>query len=201
MRKAPPEVQELWAIRIGDAIPRALFFFGGTHQSLLTLCLENAQMSCREAQNHNLLWRKALSGGIGNAALLSDEKVLLVDNLSTGSFDIYEIPSQTLLRSFQPASTRRYVKQCTFLESARTAVCGSTNNEVRVMDVMNGECLQLLKTATKDDMMQVIAVSTAHANRHLIAGGSGSTPTVYLWEKLKEIEWGKEFIESHNFSI
>ncbi|KAF8873679.1 hypothetical protein CPB84DRAFT_1853936 [Gymnopilus junonius] len=158
------KVQELWAIRIGDAIPRALFFFGGAHQSLLTLCLENAQMSCREAQNHNLLWRKALSGGIGNAALSSDEKVLLVDNLST-------------------ASTRRYVKQCTFLESARTAVCGSTNNEVRVMDVTNGECLQLLKTATKDDMMQVVAVSTAHANRHLIAGGSGSTPTVYLWEK------------------
>lgn len=35
-----------------------------------------------------------------------------------------------------------------------------------------------------DDMLQVVAVSTVQSTRHLLAGGSGSTPVIYLWEKV-----------------
>lgn len=34
-----------------------------------------------------------------------------------------------------------------------------------------------------EDMLQVITVSTSQPGRHLIAGGSGTTPAIYLWEK------------------
>lgn len=69
------------------------------------------------------------------------------------------------------------------------------------MNVVDGECLQVLKTVKGmsllcflvlyvlnclclDDMLQTVAVTTAETHRHLIAGGSGTTPVIYLWEKL-----------------
>ncbi|KAF8238334.1 hypothetical protein L208DRAFT_1375255 [Tricholoma matsutake] len=39
-------------------------FFGGANQSLLTLGLETGEMSCRDAQNSNILWTKTLAGGV-----------------------------------------------------------------------------------------------------------------------------------------
>ncbi|KAF8223748.1 hypothetical protein L208DRAFT_1381361 [Tricholoma matsutake] len=54
----------VWTASIGNVIPRGLAFFGGANQSLLTLGLEMGEMSCRDAQNSNVLWTKTLAGGV-----------------------------------------------------------------------------------------------------------------------------------------
>lgn len=117
---------------------------------------------CREAQNSNVLWKRTLAGGMwvenfysgdnsqnvfecsGNAALSSDETTLIIDNLSTAVFDIYNLPASDPSRSLSLAPTRRFTKQCTFVDGAKIAVCGSDSNNVHVMDVTTGKCLQTL---------------------------------------------------------
>ena len=80
----------------------------------------------------------------GNAALSSDETTLIIDNLSTTVFEIYHFPANDPSRSLSLAPMRRFTKQCTFVDGAKTAVCGSDSNNVHVMDVTTGECLQTL---------------------------------------------------------
>lgn len=80
----------------------------------------------------------------GNAALSPDETTLLVDNLSTGTFDLYRFPSSIPALSFPLTLTQRFAKQCTFSEGGKVAICGSDCGMVYVMDVGTGICLQSL---------------------------------------------------------
>jgi hypothetical protein len=80
----------------------------------------------------------------GNAVLSSDETTLIVDNLSTTIFDVYNFPANDPSRSLPLAPTRRFTKQCAFIDGTKTVVCGSDSNNVHIMDVTTGECLQTL---------------------------------------------------------
>lgn len=70
--------------------------------------------------------------------------MLLVDNLSTGQFEIYRFPASIPSASFVTKSKRSFTKQCTFSEGAKVAVCGSDNGVVEVVDVVNSKVLQSL---------------------------------------------------------
>ena len=81
----------------------------------------------------------------GNAALVSDQSTLMIDNLSNQCFDIYTIPSCS--RKTAPlvfSSTLRFPKQCTFSDGAQVSVCGSTTNKIYVVDVISSDIIQTL---------------------------------------------------------
>jgi hypothetical protein len=80
----------------------------------------------------------------GNAALSPDETTLLVDNLTTGTFDLYRFPASISTSSFPLTSTRRFAKQCVFSEGGKIAICGSDCGRVQVVDVVTGKLLQSL---------------------------------------------------------
>jgi DNA-binding beta-propeller fold protein YncE len=80
----------------------------------------------------------------GHAVLSPDETTLVVDNLTTGTFDAYRFPASTPSISFSLTSTRRFTKQCVFGEGGKVAVCGSDNGRVHVVDVASGESIQSL---------------------------------------------------------
>ena len=126
--------------------------------------------------------------------------MLLVDNLTTGQFEVYQFPASTPSTSFVTRSTRRFTKQCTFSEGVKVAVCGSDNGVVEVVDVVTGEVLQSLHPNSgqstcfqlsrhspcykEHNLIQTVAANTANNKRYLIAGGSTSmVPHIYIWEK------------------
>lgn len=82
----------------------------------------------------------------GNAVLSPDETMLLVDNLTTGAFDIYQFPASTPSTTFSLSSTRRFTKQGLFAEDAKIAVCGSDHGRVQIVEVASGQCLQSLRS-------------------------------------------------------
>ncbi|KAF8867894.1 WD40-repeat-containing domain protein [Infundibulicybe gibba] len=177
-------VTELWSTNLENAIPRGVHFFGGANQNLLIHGLETGEMSCRDAQSSNIMWNKTLTGGIGNATLSPDETLLLVDNLTTGMFDMYHFPASTPSITFPLTSTRHFIKQCVFAEGAKFAVCGSNSGRVHVVDVATGEPTQSLGTDQERGMIQIVAATTVNENTHIIAGGSTSkSPVIYIWHK------------------
>lgn len=71
--------------------------------------------------------------------------MLLVNNLTTGAFDLYEFPATSPSRSFSVAAKSMIVKQSLFAERATVAVCGSDNGRVYIFDISTGKCLQILR--------------------------------------------------------
>jgi hypothetical protein len=72
--------------------------------------------------------------------------MLLVDNLSTGTFNIYYFPATIPSSSFSARSTRCFAKQGVFAEGGKVAICGSDQGWVNVVDVMTSERLQCLRS-------------------------------------------------------
>ncbi|KAF8874087.1 WD40-repeat-containing domain protein [Infundibulicybe gibba] len=174
----------IWSAIMNDAIPRGLVFFGGGNQNLAIHGLETGEMTCRDAQTANVLWTKTLACGIGNAVLSPDETTLVVDNLTSGLFDVYHFPDNTPIMSLSMKPTRRFAKQCAFGESMKVVVCGSDNGNVQVVDLGTGSRLQSLQSARDHTFMIQAVATTTTDRRHLIASGSASTtPVIYLWEK------------------
>ncbi|KAF8059013.1 WD40-repeat-containing domain protein [Lyophyllum atratum] len=173
----------LWTTSMEGAIPRGLNFFGGDNQYLLSLGLETGEMICRDAQTSNIQWRKNLLGGVGHAALSPDETTLLVDNITTGVFDLYKFPSSTPSNSLPFSSTRRFTKQCTFSEAGKVSVCGSDHGTVYLNDVATGESLQALRNTGAFDLMQVVAAAPLNDGHLIAAGTSAVAGRVYIWEK------------------
>ncbi|KAG6915608.1 hypothetical protein DXG01_010723 [Tephrocybe rancida] len=155
----------VWSSTVeGGAIPQSLVFFGGANQSLLCLALE--------------------TGEIGNAALSKSGGQLLIDNLSTGAFDVYKFPSSTPASSFDMVSPRRFVKQCQFSEEDHIAVCGSDHGKVYVVNPNDGATTQVLDSAATHDLIQAITVASEEDGHHYIAAGTSSmTPSIFVWEK------------------
>uniref|UniRef100_A0A8H8CE81 Uncharacterized protein n=1 Tax=Psilocybe cubensis TaxID=181762 RepID=A0A8H8CE81_PSICU len=172
----------LWADNIGKVITSGLFFFGGSNQSLLTIGLETSEMKCLDASKRGPpLWTKHLIGGIGSASLSSDETLLLVDNLATGNFDVYQIADNSPLRSLPIGSTRRFSKQCAFFEGSKIAVCGSDTNKVFIVDVANNYVVQTLTTCRGTYMTQTVCVTPSSSRNVFVAAACRGY--VYIWEK------------------
>ncbi|KAF8074880.1 WD40-repeat-containing domain protein [Lyophyllum atratum] len=178
------QLTRIWTAEVAQGIPRGVTFFGEGKENLLIHALETGQMSCRDAQTSEVRWAKTLPGGIGNAVLSPDEKTLLVDNLSTGCFDIYRFPASTPLTSFAPKSTRHFTKQCAFGEDGRIGICGSDNGTVHIVDIVTGESMESLKLRTDFHLIQTVAAATTGGAVHFVAGGSSDAmPAIYLWKK------------------
>ncbi|KAF5327383.1 hypothetical protein D9619_003899 [Psilocybe cf. subviscida] len=183
----------LWTASFNDSIPAGIFFYGSQRESLLTLGLNTSELCSRDAKTGSTLWTTKLRGGIGGSALANDDTTLLVNNLSTGNFDLYHIPDETPLRSLPVLSIRRFTKQCSFLEgSTRLALCGGDTNTMSVIDLSRDEIIASLQTGTGLEMTQTVAVSPTTAPRVLLAGTSGGS--IFVWEKIRVKE--PSFIQS-----
>ncbi|KAF8057798.1 WD40-repeat-containing domain protein [Lyophyllum atratum] len=174
----------LWSRTVDHGIPLGLQFFGDANQFLLSHVLETGHMIARDAQTAHIQWEKPLAGGIGYAMLSHDERALLVDNLTSGTFDVYQFPASTPSHSLPFSSTRHIIKQCSFAQAGKIAVCGSDNGKIYVADMATGECIQTIPAATASEAVQTIATTTVGDGRHLIAGGTTSVAgKVCIWEK------------------
>lgn len=131
----------------------------------VNLLISSYDRSCRNAQNSKILWIKTLAGGryvtyappphnfplstlplsSGSAALSPDEKTLVVDNLTTRTFDFYTFPSSTPSSSFSLNSIRRFAKQCIFAEGGTIAIVGSDRGLVHMVDIATNKCLDPLR--------------------------------------------------------
>lgn len=95
----------------------------------------------------------------GNAALSPDEAILLVDNLSTGTFDLYRFPATVPSTSFPLMSTRCITKQCVFAESGKVAICGSDHDTVYVVDLATSQLHQSLRSDSGESLMTSLIIS------------------------------------------
>ncbi|PPQ81833.1 hypothetical protein CVT25_013473 [Psilocybe cyanescens] len=167
-------------------IPTSVIFYGDKNQNLLSFGLEDGVVHCQDAANGNILWNKELASGIGSAALSSDQKAVIVNNLNNGNFDVYQPPDMSPLQSLAVGDSKTthcyFIKQCKFIEGSKLSICGSHNNKVYIFDVANNYILQTLTSSDKDThMTQAVAVTEAESRKVFIAASSNGS--IYLWEK------------------
>lgn len=81
----------------------------------------------------------------GEAVLSKNWNKLLINNLTTGEFDLYEFPQETPLKTYSVPSTRRKIKQCAFLDNDELVVCGSDNGKVYLFEANTGDVVQELQ--------------------------------------------------------
>lgn len=94
----------------------------------------------------------------GYASICPNEKHLLVDNLSTG-YDMYNFPRTSPARSFKVPTSRKFIKQGVFVESATGVACGSDHGYVYVFRAQTSKPAQMLQHAGKKVLIQAIDVS------------------------------------------
>lgn len=115
----------------------------------------------------------------GSAALSPDENLLLIDNLSTGTFNIYRFPASVPSLSFSLKSTRCFTKQCFFAEGGKVAICGSDHAQVHIMDTTTGEHLQALQSdvgePTTNAEYTLLETDTILRSRYVPGGGCHSS--------------------------
>ena len=94
-------------------------------------------------------FRQILSSG--EAVLSGNTSKLLVNNLNTGQFDLYDFPDDSPSKSFLVPSHRRKIIQVAFAEEKdNVAICGSDNGKVYIFCVDSGNRLQVLEQETGD---------------------------------------------------
>lgn len=130
--------------------------------------------------------------------MTSDETLMLVNNMISGNFDVYNVSEESPLRSLPIGSRSKYIKQCCFFEGSKLAVCGSDTNKIYIVDAVQNYVVQTLitgqgisydssfcpcslRTPTEQNMSGVVAVTPASSRRVIIA--AASLGSVYLWEK------------------
>lgn len=87
-----------------------------------------------------------LIGCRGEAVLSGDATLLLVNNITTGAFDLYHFSNETPSKSFDTRSTRRKITQCTFAEDMdKVVIGGSDHGKVYIFDVDTTDQLQVLE--------------------------------------------------------
>jgi hypothetical protein len=97
----------------------------------------------------------------------SNEKLLLVDNLTTG-FDLYSLPRTSPHRSLNIPNSKKYVKNGTFTEGNTRAVCGSDHGKIYVFDLATEEPVQVLQHGSRQDMIQSVEVSRSTNNSYIL---------------------------------
>ncbi|KAL0578662.1 hypothetical protein V5O48_003328 [Marasmius crinis-equi] len=176
------------------SIPRSLAFYG---KYVVIFWLEAGQISyCEvgEGDGETEQGKLQFHGGlIGNACLSDPPDHLLIHNLASGNFDVYDFPGLSKHRTLAGASHVPIVKQAVFAERNRVAVCGSDDGNVYVYDVQSGVLLQRLNQDQHDRFrrgrapetvsIQTIAQFTSK-ERYLVASGASTQEgTIIIWEK------------------
>ncbi|KNZ79438.1 hypothetical protein J132_09973 [Termitomyces sp. J132] len=175
----------LWDVKLYSDIPRSLQFFGPGNRYVLSAFLEQGEIISYNGENATIEWRRLLLGGIGNATISPDESILLVDNLTTNSFDLYRFPTGNLVTSIPSKAVERFVKGIVFAEGGKIAICGSDQQFVQIIDLTSQRRCQDLISENPSDIFQTVAAVSLGDHRHLIACGSSSKkPTIYVWEKM-----------------
>ncbi|KAL0056588.1 hypothetical protein AAF712_016807, partial [Marasmius tenuissimus] len=80
----------------------------------------------------------------GNACFSDPPDNLLIHNLASGDFDIYDFPALSKRRTLGGATHVPIVKQAVFAKRNRVAACSSDDGNVYVYDVRSGILLQRL---------------------------------------------------------
>ncbi|KAJ8074687.1 hypothetical protein PM082_022265 [Marasmius tenuissimus] len=176
------------------SIPRNLAFFG---KYILIFWLEAGQISYCELRDDNVdsgQGKLEFDGGIiGNTCFSDPPDNLLIHNLASGNFDIYDFPALSKRRTLAGATHVPIVKQAVFAERNRVAACGSDDGNVYVYDVRSGILLQRLNQRQRqyNDFfrssdrisIQTIAHFTSK-ERYLLASGSSTREgTIIVWGK------------------
>ncbi|KAL0574999.1 hypothetical protein V5O48_006967 [Marasmius crinis-equi] len=177
------------------SIPRSLAFYG---KYVVIFWLEAGQISyCEvgEGDGETDQGKLKFHGGlIGNACLSDPPDHLLIHNLASGNFDVYDFPCLSKCRTLTGATRVPIVKQAVFAERNRVAVCGSDDGHVYVYDVRSGVLLQRLNNdqnhdrfrrgrVSEDVSIQTITQFTSK-ERYLVASGASTEEgTIIIWEK------------------
>lgn len=80
----------------------------------------------------------------GSSAVSAARDLHLVQNLTTGCFDLLQLQDDTKLFSIPVFTRSNCVKQCEFSEDDRVAILGSEDGTVRVIDVRTGYLIQTM---------------------------------------------------------
>ncbi|KAK0220289.1 WD40-repeat-containing domain protein [Armillaria fumosa] len=143
-------VNPIWILDIGD-IPRGLIFLGDLNRHVMIHTLYKGELTCVEAaapleqENENgqaiqpiQVISRRLQGNVGSAALSPDGRTLVVHNLHSNQFDVYnpldaDLPLISLSVSRECGG--HFPKQCAFAEdNGRAIICGGDQGKVHVFE-------------------------------------------------------------------
>lgn len=93
----------------------------------------------------------------GHVCFNADRSRLLVDNLVKG-FDLYNYPHTSPSDSFEIPRERAFIQEAIFLEDETTIACGSDHGYIYIFSVGTTKCLQKVKHASSNTLVQVLAV-------------------------------------------
>ncbi|KAL0958336.1 hypothetical protein HGRIS_000481 [Hohenbuehelia grisea] len=169
--KTSSTLEPLWGpAGLAGGICRS-FRFLNDDQAILFVA-EAGEMRLVNATTGGLIWRRNLASAIGNVTFSVDLSKILVNNLNSGMFDVYDYPQENPLRTLVIPSTRPRLKQGLFAEDDdAVAICGSDHSTVYVFNA---------NTANK--LVQSLAYYKAQHD-HLLA--SGSDGTICVWQKAR----------------
>ncbi|KAK0222470.1 WD40-repeat-containing domain protein [Armillaria nabsnona] len=183
-----------WILNTGD-IPHSLIFVGNSNQCIILHTVYTGEMLCVDAASAspehppNTLSTRKLQGANGSAKLTSDQRIMVVHNLNSGRFDIYnpfdtEQPNTSLTISEGNNPSGHLIKYCSFAEEeSRALVCSGDEGLVHVFQVVTGVHVQTLRHS--HDCSTIYAVTTISSqDRHFIASGeSQDHPAICVWSK------------------
>ncbi|KAK0214616.1 WD40-repeat-containing domain protein [Armillaria nabsnona] len=159
-----------WILNTGD-IPRSLIFVGNSNQYIILHTVYTGEMLCVDAASAspehppNILSTWKLQGANGSAKLTSDQRIMVVHNLNSGRFDIYnpfdtEQPNTLLTISEGNNPSGHLIKYCSFAEEeSRALVCSGDEGLVHVFQVATGVHIQTLRHS--HDCSTIYAVTPA----------------------------------------
>ncbi|KAF9523950.1 WD40-repeat-containing domain protein [Crepidotus variabilis] len=175
-----------------DIIPKSLAFDGNESKDLCVFGLYDGGLHKYGGEDGKWLLTHQLGSKIGNAAINSDHRLCVIDNVGNG-FDLYKLDTGNFVRTFvmkEPIKT--YPKGVAFAHRGHAVVGGSDHGCVYIFDRKSGNVLHTLKHA-QDGGVQTIAV---HDGKDVtIASASASTTgriCVWRWRPTMEKRSGLE---------
>ncbi|KAL0958560.1 hypothetical protein HGRIS_000700 [Hohenbuehelia grisea] len=178
--KTSSTLRPLWGpIGLPGGICRS-FRFLKDDQAILFIA-EAGEMRIVNATTGGLVWKGNLASAIGNVVFSADMSKILVNNLNSGAFDVYDYPQENPLRTLIIPSTRPRLKQGLFAEDGDSvAICGSDHSTVYVFNANTGARHQALLQDSSKVLVQSLAYFKGQ-NDHLLA--SGSARAICIWQK------------------
>ncbi|KAK0505538.1 WD40-repeat-containing domain protein [Armillaria luteobubalina] len=189
----------IWVLEVED-IPRGLIFIGDFHRHVMIHTLYKGELICvkaaapfeqgeengRTVQPTHVTSRK-LQGSIGSAIISPDGRTLVVHNLYSNHFDVYnpldaELPSNTLSMSLESAG--HLPKQCAFAEDmGRILICGGDRGRVYIFDTASNNLLQTLVHRENLGAIYGIAAASSNDNHYIASAESEGTSLICVWIK------------------
>ncbi|KAF9521979.1 hypothetical protein CPB83DRAFT_920414 [Crepidotus variabilis] len=175
-----------------DIIPKSLAFDNNESKDLCVFGLYNGGLHKYGGEDGKWMLTHQLGSKIGNAAINSDHRLCVIDNVGNG-FDLYKLDTGNFVRTFvtkEPIKT--YPKGVAFAHRGHAIVGGSDHGCVYIFDRKSGNVLHTLKHA-QDGGAQTIAVNDG--KDVTIASASASTTgriCVWRWRPTMEKRSGLE---------